>query len=242
MIRFGLDSLIPALLRPPRQEEPVSHPVIRREVDRLQRIVEGQNHEIRRTLWRYSSLLERQRSTIQEWRTAVLTGEARLSLWAERLPERYGELCDRLREETLQRAERAVTLHWIDRCWADHLGTVADVREGIHLADVGGLDPLQEFHKQIAETFRGLHQTIEDNIVETLATVEVTGKGIDLDKAGVRGPSSTWTYLVNDRVLSDLQRMLSGPGSSASGAIGILMTWPLLLAYWLWQRLTGRRE
>jgi preprotein translocase subunit SecA len=241
MVRFGIDRLIPPTLRQARHAEPVSHAVIRREVDRLQRIVEGQNHDIRETLWRYSSLLEKQRVTLHEWRMGVLTGDTESDLCAGRLPERYTGLSERFGDEAVRVAEQAVTLHWIDRCWADHLAAVAEVREGIHLADIGGLDPLQEYHKQIAEAFRGLHPTIEDRILQTFTTLEITEKGIDLGRSGIRGPSSTWTYLVNDRVLSDLQRMLSGSGSSATGAAGVLMTWPILLAWWIWEWLKRRK-
>jgi preprotein translocase subunit SecA len=234
MVRFGIDRLIPPALRPRRQAEPVSHTVIRREVDRLQRIVEGQNHSIRETLWRYSSLLERQRVTLHEWRLSVLMGDAELDLVAGRNPARYAELSEHVGEGAVQAAERAITLHWIDRCWADHLAAVAEVREGIHLADIGGLDPLQEYLKRIAEAFRDLHPAIEDRILETFAGLEITEEGIDLGGSGIQGPSSTWTYLVNDRVMSDLHRMLSGSGGSA-GAVGVLMTWPILLAWWIWE-------
>ncbi len=48
--------------------------MIRREVERLQRIVEGQNYEIRKTLGRYSTIVEQQRRTLQDWRMEVLLG------------------------------------------------------------------------------------------------------------------------------------------------------------------------
>ena len=48
--------------------------------------------------------------------------------------------------------------------------------------------------------------SIDDRIVATFEAVEFTQNGIDLDKAGIRGPSSTWTYLVSDRVLTELQQ------------------------------------
>ncbi len=43
---------------PARQDGPIHHPVIRHEITRAQRIVEGQNQEIRRTLSRYSEIVE----------------------------------------------------------------------------------------------------------------------------------------------------------------------------------------
>ncbi|MFQ5572061.1 MAG: accessory Sec system translocase SecA2 [Rhodothermales bacterium] len=235
MVRFGIDELIPARLRPVPQAVSVGHPVIRREVERLQRIVQGQNYEIRKTLWRYSSLMERQRQMLQAWRMEVLMGGVELDVCVACAPERYAALRDELGQDVLQQAERAITLHHIDQCWADHLAYVAQVREGIHLVGLGGLDPLQEFHKKIAEAFQTMMPTIETRIEEAFAAVEITKDGIDLDRAGLRGPSATWTYLINDQVLTELQQMLYGYGAGAFAAGAVLMTWPLLAAWAVWR-------
>lgn len=240
MVRYGMDALIPARLRPAPQAQPVEHRVIRREVERLQRIVEGQNREIRKTLWRYTSLLEKQRETLQAWRTALLRGEVAPEACALRAPARYDALCARFGKTIVEQVERQIMLHHIDACWAEHLAFVAQVREGIHLVGIGGLDPLHEFHKQVAEAFWNLHEAIEARTAETFTAVEITEDGIDLDREGLRGPAATWTYLVNDRVLTDLQQMLFGPGHAAFTAAAVLMTWPLLAAWGLWQRFVKR--
>jgi preprotein translocase subunit SecA len=239
MVRFGIDKLIPDKFRPAPQDEPVDHPVIRSEVARLQRIVEGQNYEIRKTLRRYTSLVEEQRKRLLDWRMAVLLGEDELDICAARSPERYGVICDRFGKEIAQQAERSITLFHIDQCWADHLAFIAQVREGIHLVGLAGQNPLVEFHKQIAEAFWKLQQTIEDRIVETFNTVEITDAGVDLDKAGLSRPSSTWTYLINDRAMSDLRYLLFGR-NLAAGAI--VMTWPLLVVWWIWRRWTSKSK
>ncbi|HKQ74299.1 MAG TPA: accessory Sec system translocase SecA2 [Blastocatellia bacterium] len=241
MARFGIDNLIPPKIRPAPQDEAIEHPAVRHEVERLQRIVEGQNFEIRKTLWRYSSLVEDQRRAIQDWRMAALTGEAELELCAERLPERYAELRDRFGAEIPREAERAITLGHIDAAWAEHLALIAEIREGIHLVGLGRQDPLYEFMKRIAEAFMKLHQTIEERIVETFATAKITENGIDLDQAGLRGPSSTWTYLINDQTMSELQRLLYGLGSTAFAIGAVLTTWPLLIAWGVWRRMTKRK-
>ena len=242
MARFGIDNLIPLQIRPAPQDEPIEHPAVRHEVERLQRIVEGQNYEIRKTLWRYSSLVEEQRRAIQDLRMATLTGEAEMELCAERLPERYAELRDRFGEEVPREAERAITLGHIDAAWAEHLALIAEIREGIHLVGLGRQDPLYEFTKQVAGAFIKLHQTIEDRIVETFAAAEITEDGISLDRAGLRAPSSTWTYLINDRALPQLQQMLYGHGGAAFAISAVLTTWPLLIAWGIWRRLTkGKR-
>jgi len=242
MARFGINNLIPPKIRPAPQDEPIEHPAVRREVERLQRIVEGQNYEIRKTLWRYSSLVEEQRRALQDWRMAALTGEAELELCAARLPERYAELRDRFGVEIPREAERAITLSHIDAAWAEHLALIAEVREGIHLVGLGRQDPLYEFTKRITGAFVKLHQTVEERIVETFAAAKITEDGIDLDQAGLRGPSSTWTYLINDRAMPQLQQMLYGHGGSAFAIAAVLTTWPLLIAWAMWRRLTKERR
>ena len=241
MVRFDIDHLIPSNLRLP-QPRATDHPVIRREVERLQRIVEGQNYEIRKTLGRYSTIVEQQRRTLQEWRMEVLMGEAEMEICSKHLLERYAELRARFGEAILHQAERAITLHHIDQCWAEHLAFIAELRESIHLVGLGRMDPLYEFHKQVAEGFWKSQQTIEERIVETFATVEITQHGIDLDRAGLRGPSSTWMYLINDRALTGVQQMLYGHGSIPFAIAGVLTTWPLLIVWQIWRWLTKKRD
>ncbi len=238
MVRFGIENLIPPKLRPAQQEGPIGQPVIRREVERLQRIVEGQNQDIRATLARYSALVEKQRRTLFEWRTALLMGKEESAVFAMRAPQSYAEMLDRFGDEKLRKFERDVTLHHIDTAWADYLAFVADLRDGIHLVGIGGMDPFQEFTKRVAPVFAKLHQDIEDRTMETLTALAVADEGF-LD-AALRGPSSTWTYMINDRAVGELYRMLLGPGSSASAAAGVLMTWPALLAWAIWRKISRR--
>ena len=238
MVRFKIDGLISPKLLPAQQEGPIGQPVIRREVERLQRIVEGQNQDIRATLARYSGLVEKQRRTLFEWRTALLMGQEESTVFAMRAPQRHAEMLHRAGEEKLKNAVRDVTLHYIDTAWADYLAFVADMRDGIHLVGIGGMDPFQEFTKRVAPVFAKLHQNIEDRTIETLTALTVADEGV-LDTA-FRGPSSTWTYMINDRAVGELYRMLLGPGSSASAAAGVLMTWPVLLAWALWRKVSRR--
>jgi preprotein translocase subunit SecA len=178
---------------------------------------------------------------MQDWRMAALTGEEGLGLCAERLPERYAGLRDRFGEVLTREAERAITLGHIDAAWAEHLALIAEIREGIHLVGLGRQDPLYEFTKRIAEAFMKLHQNVEDRIVETFASAEITENGISTDRAGLRAPSSTWTYLINDRAMPQLQQMLYGHGGAAFAMAAVLTTWPLLIAWGVWRRITKGR-
>ncbi|MFV1979924.1 MAG: accessory Sec system translocase SecA2, partial [Rhodothermia bacterium] len=245
MVRFGVDELIPEKSRPSHQTEPLSQPVIRREVDRLQRIVEGQNYGIRKNLYEYSSFVEEQRKRVQDRRMQLLSGLAHPEVCAVRSPERYLNLTAGIGSkigagnaaEIVREAERAISLHHIDEEWADHLAEVARIREGIHLVGLGGLEPLDEFRRQVGEAFEHLLETIDDRIVETFDAVTIDENGIDIHQAGLEGPSSTWTYLVNDQAVSALHQMLFGQGNIATGAAASLTAGPLLLLWGIRERM-----
>ena len=76
---------------------------------------------------------------------------------------------------------------------------------------IGGLDPFDEFNRQINAGFRELLERLESEILATLHTIRITSDGVDLAAAGLLGPSSTWTYLINDNPMGDiLQRLMRG--------------------------------
>lgn len=198
ILRYGVQELIPPPHRPSPQDRPVDDPVVRREIERAQRIIDGQNHDIRRTLRRYSSLIEEQRRHIHQRRQAVLCDKGPLGLLAAKSPERYAALRARVTDAALRRVEKQLTLFHIDECWTGHLAGVAHIRDGIHLFSIGGYDPLDEFHKAVARAYQELTDKIDRDIVTTFERSEITPAGIDLAEAGLCGPGSTWTYLVSD--------------------------------------------
>lgn len=196
--RYGVGGVISSQYPREKRDEPIENPDLRSEIARAQRIIESENFEIRRTLWRYSSLVERQRQQIHARRQAVLLDEAFPRLLETRIPDRYSELRETLPAAFLEDLQRRITLYQIDRCWAEHLGRIAEIREGIHLAVLGMQDPLDEFHKMAGGAFRELLERIDDEIVEWFQSAEITVDGVSLPDDGIDGPASTWTYLIND--------------------------------------------
>ena len=206
--RYGIEELIPPEHRIPRQDEPIDDPVIGREIERAQRIVEGQNFEIRRTLWNYSSVVEEQRKMIHQKRRDVLLGGISSSLLARQAPERFEKLRATVGEEVLRNVERQITLFHIDRCWVDYLAQIDHIREGIHLFSAGGQNPLDEFHRIVADAFHTLMRRIDEEIVKTFNAVEINEEGIDMIREGLVRPTSTWTYLINDNPFGDFMKGL----------------------------------
>ena len=200
--RFGIDeSVVPkSHSRPP--DEPADDPQVSREIAHVQRIIEGQNLEIRRTLWQYSHVVDHQRTILHTRRQDLLTGKTAPHLFQERASDRYQQLVSHCGAAVLDRVERQITLFHIDRCWAEYLDYVAHVREGIHLVSAGG-SPLDAYHMAVGKAFGQLLTTIDDSVVATFLSADITAAGIDMEKEGLKGPSSTWTYLINDNPFGD---------------------------------------
>jgi preprotein translocase subunit SecA len=179
-------------------------------VAHAQRVAEGVSLEIHRNTWRYNKLIEIQRRIVLEQRDRVLRTDAALRALARRCPDRFAALSAVARDEVLVDAARQITLWHLDRGWADHLGYLADLREGIHLRALArGLNPLDEFHKEAVRVFSGLLKAVEERSVEGFETVPVTADGADLSAAGLKRPTATWTYLVQDNPFgTDIDRAL----------------------------------
>jgi preprotein translocase subunit SecA len=240
MVRFGLRSLLGSQL-PGRQERSLDSPVVPREIDRAQRIIEGQNREIRSTLWRYASVVERQRAEVMTMRQALLTGEVLPSVW-QREPERRRALVTRVGEENARRAEQLITLRAIDDAWRDQLALAADLREGIHLVALGGQDPLTRFTADLAAAFQQLGETVENAVAGSLDRLQIRDGQVELETLGLRGPSSTWTYLVNDDPFrNQIMKKLTGPGQASLAIYAAAMLGPLLLLWGIVDRFFRRR-
>ncbi len=239
--RYDVESLIPERLLPDKRKAPISSPVVRREVARAQRIIEGQDREIRRTLWRYSKPVEEQRRRLCSERQAVLLGHS-LSLWQQDA-KRYSALVEAAGEAAVRRAERVVTLHHFDRAWRDHLAFVASLREGIHLVGLGGEHPLTTFQVRTVEAFNRMHADIDAAVVGALDDVKVADGGLDLDHAGLKGPSSTWTYIVTDDPFRhQLGRLLTGPGRTTFAIGAGIVAAPLFILWALVDRFYRKRK
>jgi preprotein translocase subunit SecA len=221
--RYGVLSLIPKNHLPLERSESIGDPVVAREIARAQRIIEGQNFEIRRTLWKYSALVDDQRNIIYRWRQELLRDEADPGVCAARAAEHYDALVAAVGQDAVRRAEQRITVHVLDKAWAEHLAFIEDVREGIHLQRYGGREPITEFHRQIVEAFGGLMDDVREEAVELFARTEVHDGRIDLARVGIAGSSSTWTYLVNDNPFSTFGlSMIASRNIGAAATVGFI--------------------
>src|ERR1700730_5229231 len=147
-------------------------------IDHVQRIIEGQNLEIRQTLWKYESLIEWQRREMHERRMKVLLGTAD-SLLEKSDPARFAE--SRVRE-----IERLIILTKIDDAWSDYLVAVTDLRGGIHWVSLSGKQPLHEFLVTATSMFREVGLRIEQDVVDVLRNLRISDD-IEIESAFHRG-------------------------------------------------------
>jgi preprotein translocase subunit SecA len=196
--RYGLGRHLFARYRLERQTGAIDNDLLRREIVHGQRVIEGRNLDIRRSLWDYSTLIETQRVIVADWRDAVFSPTEGEEVRFGPSPELRAAGEARLGREEFGRVARRAALFHIDAAWSDHLAWLADLREGIHLVSIGRKEPLQEFQKAATEAFLSLEDRIGVAAEASLRSLIDREGPVDLEAAGLKGPSSTWTYLVNE--------------------------------------------
>jgi preprotein translocase subunit SecA len=113
---------------------------LKHDAESIQRLIEGQNLEIRRFLAKYESVIEGQRRCLGERREAVL------------------------HDASLDTSERLAELTAIDDLWSDHLAAVADLRSGVQWYAWGGRDPLHEYLTRVDAMYRAVESRLEEEI------------------------------------------------------------------------------
>jgi len=81
---------------------------------------------------------------------------------------------------------------------------------------------------------------IEAEMIRSFNLIQVKDNRIDLDDAGLKAPSSTWTYLINDNTFEDMLGVqLIG---NAGLHVGAGIWWPLMLFYPLVRKLSRQKN
>jgi preprotein translocase subunit SecA len=158
LVKFGIDT-----------------PLFRDDPEGIQRVVEGQNLEIRKFLNQYESIVETHRRAIQERRQDLLNGTTPCASEQERL----------------------VSLSTIGDLWTDYLAAIKELREGIHWISLGGGNPFHDYLKSVDDLFTELEMQIDEDIPKRLAEAEA-GR-INPSERG-----ATWTYLTTDQPFGTL--------------------------------------
>ena len=76
------------------------------------------------------------------------------------------------------------------------------------MVGLNGQDPLDQFHRRANAAFFEMQEIADKAILETLVSIEITDQGINLENAGLKGPSLTWTYMINDDSFEETMKVL----------------------------------
>jgi preprotein translocase subunit SecA len=215
IVQYGINELIPQKHYPSKKDDPINNLVVEREINRAQRIIEGENFEIRKDLLKYSSLVERQRMILQGKREKILFN-INSSILKNKSKTKYNQLLPEVGEEILLQVEKEIALYFLDIAWSDHLNFIEHIKEGIHLISLGNTtlftgnrSPVDDFNSQIVDVFKILLEDFETNIINTFEKANITKNGLDRKKEGLDFPSSTWTYLINDNPFGDAGQIIA---------------------------------
>src|SRR5215471_1340260 len=162
----------------------IENPEYQHDPESVQRIIEGQQGDLRRFLVNYEQATEGRRLAVQQRRQDILEGVAP---------------CE---SET----ERIVSLLTIDDLWAEYLSALAEIHGGIQWVSLtggvrdpvqnyfkfGGFDPFREYVKKVDALFEELLAAIDTEIPKRLQEAEATPV-----YAARRG--TTWTYVTTDQ-------------------------------------------
>lgn len=196
-IKYRIDELLPEQMT--ETDSPgVMDPLVVKEVDRVQRIIEGQNLEIKKTLCSYTMILEYQRKIMHKKRMLLLNRDHCMEFLMENMPESYKQVSEMPERDELIKtlSYGAILLH--DSYWSRYLSEIADIRESIHLSRLGGKDPLTLFRKTTIELFEQYQSSYDNELLEIVQKIISGRMNSDLSDLGLKAPTATWTYFVND--------------------------------------------
>jgi preprotein translocase subunit SecA len=196
MEKYQLKKALPKRHRHFTGEEPLQNKILPKFINHIQRVIEAESFAMRKNLFLYADLLEKQRKIIQNQRQEILED-----------PHLLEDLID-LDINKIQQCPNLFTqlkelcLFQFDRSWADYLDHLVQVKEGIHLVRFGGQNPLHEFQRIADESFSLLNNSIAQAIQEKAAAL-MANPELSAEDLGMKKPSSTWTYVVSDNGFGD---------------------------------------
>ena len=173
----------------------ITDKVVLREAERVRRIAEGDAFDERVNLMKYTLIGEKHRELTFSRRNALLDGEYNSEMWKKNAPEDYEKACERFGAGAVQKLENEVLAALLNEFHCDYLDYTAYLREGIHLTQIAGRNPADEFNIACEEYYDGAAAAIPERMAEKLEALLKCGK---IEDYKVEKPTGIYTYLLND--------------------------------------------
>ncbi len=238
-VKYRITDLIPARYITAGSDGRIESGYVTAEVNRCQRIIEGQNGDIKLTLARYTTILEQQRHIVARYRHELLHSDT--------VPEVFGSILNRqpagmasLPADRLQERCRILLIRAIDRNWSEYLADMSDVRDGIHLRRFGRQDPLFEFNAIAIDHFASVISGAQEEALRDFRRLTDDTENTSPADDPMLHPSATWTYMVSDNPFEDDPDMQLFGNTGYSLFAGLL--WPVTMLVLLLKRQRGKEK
>ncbi|MBD5130395.1 MAG: preprotein translocase subunit SecA [Ruminococcaceae bacterium] len=166
-----------------------------KEAERVQRISEGDTFDERVNLMKYTMIGEKHRETTFARRSSLLDGSYKAEMWQKNANEMYRVALGMFPEQELQSLQNHILAALLNEFWSDYLDYTTYLREGIHLTQVAGRNPAEEYNIACEEYYENAAESIPDRMTDKLRDV------MECDNLGeyrLDMPTRTYTYLLND--------------------------------------------
>jgi preprotein translocase subunit SecA len=193
MLKYELKKLIPKNRCPEFTESVITDKAVVKEVERIQRISEGDRLDERKRLLKFSMISEKHRDAIFMARKKYVTGESEPAFW--QLDDEYAKVTEKFGEEAVNNLQRELVFSVINEAWSDYLIYTSELREGIHLRSVGGKNPADEFNVASQNYYENMEKQVLDDMAQGLAELSELDK---IEDFVIKKPESVYTYLQNE--------------------------------------------
>ncbi len=102
-----------------------------------------------------------------------LDGEELIELIYDKIIEKYNEKEEELSSEQMREFEKVIVLRAVDSKWMDHIDTMDQLRQGIHLRAYAQINPLNEYQQEGFAMFEAMISSIEDDVAKYIMKAEI---------------------------------------------------------------------
>lgn len=157
------------------EDQPIENSLISKSLESAQTKIEGFNFDSRKHVLEYDDVLNFQRKVVYERRRNILLGDISIIrekldeiIFEEETPKIISEKIKQFGEAEFYRIVRTIMLQAIDMFWVDHLEMMDYLRGSVNLRAYGQRDPLVEYKKEGLQLFKGMQESINDQILKLI--------------------------------------------------------------------------
>ncbi len=166
-----------------------------REAERVQRISEGNAFDERVNLMKYTMIGEKHRDLTFRRKRSLSDGSYNSGMWQNSAPELYAKALEKFPEKELQELQNKILSALLNEFWSDYLDYTSYLREGIHLTQIAGRNPAEEYNIACEDYYESAAGSLPERMAEKL------GKVLECERLSdykLELPSRTYTYLLDD--------------------------------------------